>query len=66
VRNGCDVHTVPVAGAVSGVMGAVSEILTRGLPVTNPSRLLGGSRTCVARTVSVKAATDPNNNNNDL
>ena len=36
VRCGCGVHTVPVAGAVSRVAGAVSEVPTRGLPVEFP------------------------------
>ena len=34
---GCGVHTVPVAGAVSGVTGAVLKTPTRGLPVAFPS-----------------------------
>jgi hypothetical protein len=34
---GCGVRTVPVAGAVSGVTGAVLKTPTRGLPVVNPS-----------------------------
>jgi hypothetical protein len=35
---GYGVYGIPltVAGVVSGVMGAVSEILTQGLPVMNP------------------------------
>jgi hypothetical protein len=36
VNCGCGVHTVPVAGAVSGVTVAVLENHTRGIPVKYP------------------------------
>jgi hypothetical protein len=37
VNCGCGVHTVPVAGAVSGVTGAVLENHTPGIPVKYPT-----------------------------
>jgi hypothetical protein len=51
VNCGCGVHTVPVAGAVSGVTVAVLENHTRGIPVKYPIGL------AVARVVVVVVAT---------